>query len=125
MDYISRDDAIHLACDACNHLFGNEPCEPNDCNIMRSLKEHPAANVVEQKQGHWIEEDDGSLFYRCSVCGKAQGGNFTEIWMGEFHFCPNCGSSMVNTEFCNDCPYETCSISEIGSCVVADKEGSE
>ena len=52
----------------------------------------------EQKTGKWIHEDDGSASYRCSECGKHQYGNYSEIFMGVFHFCPNCGASRSEGE---------------------------
>ena len=110
-DYIKREDAV-LAIVA--FLRFTQPM------ARRIVDEIPSADVVdresyesmertvqkitdaiaktEQKHGKWIKEDDGSLFYRCSACGKAQYGNFSEIWMGEYHFCPNCGASMESPE---------------------------
>lgn len=52
------------------------------------------ADVRPVVRGKWIEEDDGTLFYRCSACGKASYGLFTEIYMGDVHYCPNCGADM-------------------------------
>ena len=54
----------------------------------------PSADVREVKQGKWVMEDDGTLFYRCSACGKAMHGWFAEIYIGDGHFCPNCGADM-------------------------------
>lgn len=49
-------------------------------------------------KGRWVHCDDGSISYRCSLCGKHQYGNFGEIFSGEFHFCPNCGAFMSEGE---------------------------
>lgn len=49
-------------------------------------------------KGRWVHCDDGSISYRCSLCGKHQYGNYSEIFSGEFHFCPNCGASMSEGE---------------------------
>ena len=51
-------------------------------------------DAVPVKHGHWIEEDEEIIEYKCSECGVYQYGNFGEILNGEFHFCPNCGAKM-------------------------------
>lgn len=53
---------------------------------------------TERKKGEWIHCDDGSVSYRCSVCGKHAYGNYSEIFSGEYHYCPNCGAEMEKGE---------------------------
>ena len=58
------------------------------------IAEQPTADVRENRKGKWIYCDDESISYRCSECGKHQYGSFSEIFSGEFRFCPNCGAEM-------------------------------
>lgn len=54
------------------------------------------ANAVEQKQGHWIANDDydGDVYYTCSRC--------EEPWVtiegtpqeNRMNYCPHCGAKM-------------------------------
>lgn len=57
----------------------------------------PSTEPVRMK-GKWVHCDDGSISYRCSLCGKHQYGNYSEIFSGEFYFCPNCGADMRGEE---------------------------
>lgn len=59
-----------------------------------AIKNAPTVDAVPVKHGHWIEEDEEIIEYKCSECGVYQYGNFGEILNGEFHFCPNCGAKM-------------------------------
>ena len=55
-DYIKREDAIKVLCDAC----GNVAC-PNGwiCVYYEEMQNIPAADVVERKTGEWISVNDG------------------------------------------------------------------
>ena len=55
---------------------------------------YPAV-VVGEKTGKWELHDDESFSYKCSVCGKHAYGCFSEVYAGEYHYCPNCGARMV------------------------------
>ena len=61
---------------------------------INDVKHQPAADAVEVQHGQWVHCDDGSLSWRCSVCGKHAYGNYAEVFSGEYHFCPNCGARM-------------------------------
>ena len=57
----------------------------------------PDADVVEQKQGKWIEygepEPWGKFqvwYWKCSECGA--------VGIDEWNYCPNCGARMMNDE---------------------------
>lgn len=103
-DYISREDALHAIGKAYGDIAEAEDNVrdlPAADVVGRELYQRALSDVVrltvegvKRKHGEWIEEDEGSLFFRCSNCGKAQGGNFSEIFSGEYHFCPNCGADM-------------------------------
>ena len=84
-DYISRENAINIVCDACNDVFGDEPCEPSDCEILLALKEYPAADVVEREHGEW-EWHPYSADWACICCDHHS--------MEHTNFCPNCGADM-------------------------------
>ena len=57
----------------------------------------PAADVVEMRRGKWIYREDRGRFpaCECSVCGiiKLKKGR-----TGKWHYCPNCGSRMVDED---------------------------
>lgn len=45
-EYITRNNAISAVCLGCNQQFSDEPCEPSDCTIRRSIMALPAADVA-------------------------------------------------------------------------------
>lgn len=45
-EYITRNNAISAVCLGCNQQFSDEPCEPSDCTIRRSIMALPTADVV-------------------------------------------------------------------------------
>lgn len=45
-EYITRNNAIAAVCLGCNQQFSDEPCEPSDCTIRRSIMALPAADVA-------------------------------------------------------------------------------
>ena len=44
-----------------------------------------------QRTGRWIWDDEG---YHCSECFYHAYGNTSEVMLGDFKFCPNCGARM-------------------------------
>lgn len=97
-EYISRDDAEKALLERCKET-GYGGLTPDDIRlVMRTPWRIPPADVRPVVRGKWQKEDDGTLFYRCSACGKALYGCFAEIYMGEVHYCPNCGADMREAE---------------------------
>ena len=90
LDYIFRDAAIAVLCDAC----GNAACPKGKiprCSYFERMQEIPAANVRPVRRGKWsIVYDDfmKSHYDTCSCCGKEYFG------ANGFNFCPNCGAMM-------------------------------
>lgn len=89
-DYIKRSDALeHFG----NYLLGYS-IQKDD--VIRGVKELPAADVEPVKHGRWIEQDSwGDTYYTCSICG----GDFVTLdgespEENEFYFCPMCGAKM-------------------------------
>jgi len=65
----------------------------DDWNLSYSndrLDEIPAADVVEVKHGHWIEDACGAIW--CSQCSHAE--ESCEQKMYRYRYCPNCGAKM-------------------------------
>lgn len=63
-----------------------------ESSVRKMLEQIPAA---QKEPGKWIEEDNGeSYFYSCSKCGKRFYNLLMEMMMGEYRYCPNCGTKM-------------------------------
>lgn len=59
---------------------------------MRQWFEHlPTA----RRTGRWIWDDEG---YHCTECFYHAYGNTSEVMLGDFKFCPNCGARMEEQE---------------------------
>ena len=58
--------------------------------MMQTMIDAPAADVVEVRHGRWIKIDGLSSDYYCSECNKKWWTPFPE----EMHYCPNCGAKM-------------------------------
>lgn len=97
-EYIERDAALQFVFDACAECM--DACEEfdgiyADCNQCMlegdklKLRDLPAADVVERKNGKWIWDDEG---YHCSECFYHAYGNTAEIYSGQYNYCPSCGS---------------------------------
>lgn len=71
-------------------LKNAQPTHDDGSNALDAL------DCVAQRMGEWIYEGSGS--FSCSECGKHQHGSFSEIYLGEFHFCPNCGAKMEGSQ---------------------------
>lgn len=63
-EYITRNNAISAVCLGCNQQFSDEPCEPSDCTIRRSIMALPTADVAPRAEV--IEE------YRKKVYAKME-----------------------------------------------------
>ena len=62
---------------------------------LDSLRLHGRpANVVEVKTGKGVLDEEDSPSWYCSECGKHAYGCFFEVYIGEYRYCPNCGSRM-------------------------------
>ena len=93
-DYISREEALMAVTRAKlpdttpkGVPIANGKRSVTDC--IRRIKEIPSADVVERKEGKWIDGGrDGP--YRHVICSEC-GYDF-----GNFHwgYCPNCGARM-------------------------------
>ena len=83
---------IQIFCNACGARTGlfvesdSERDKAVEAWNMRaeSVKEQPAADVVEVRHGRWIEDHE---FFKCSECGF-----LTDYRLS--NFCPNCGAKM-------------------------------
>ena len=66
-------------------------------NARMAITYAPTVDAEPVRHGHWIDPEDPTC-YKCSVCGKyatqEYGLNAPIFW----HYCPNCGSRMVNEE---------------------------
>ena len=50
------------------------------------------------RHGHWVERDDGEIYYKCSSCGFHAYGVALEILEGNYNYCPHCGAKMDEVE---------------------------
>ncbi len=82
-DTISRQDAIN-ALDSINCCGWVEDSWAKVSGIIEHV---PSA----QRTGRWIWDDEG---YHCSECFYHAYGNTSEVMLGDFKFCPNCGAEM-------------------------------
>ena len=56
------------------------------------LNQFPAADVVEQKQGKWLDVTTLDNEFICWVCSECRhGADFVDE---PYNFCPNCGADM-------------------------------
>ena len=89
-DCISRQAAIEAFCDDCRGLKPGQ-CEHWDsCKSQKELRSLPPVTPTERTgewENIWVNPDEeNSLMFRCSECGK--------ISVGRHNFCPNCGARM-------------------------------
>lgn len=115
-DYISREAAETLMCDACEYdctphkrASGQYLITADDCYHLRDLYNIPAADVAEVRHGRWENAkgkfrdcEGGAVFIisaTCSLCGR----QLNEVyWHGnppkKTPYCPNCGATMDESE---------------------------
>ena len=78
-----------FACEFCNSINSDEPCEPAECRCMRLIDEMPTVDAVEVVHGRIekVEIIPNYMWkYRCSYCQSDM-----ERW---HNYCPNCGAKM-------------------------------
>ena len=61
-EYITRNNAISAVCLGCNQQFSDEPCEPSDCTIRRSIMALPTADVAPRAEVEYWKEQ---CFHAC------------------------------------------------------------
>lgn len=86
-DLISRQAAIEAMESYSKFLWGRYHETFNLGAVASMLSDLPSA----QRTGRWIWDDEG---YHCSECFYHAYGNTSEVMMGDFKFCPNCGCAM-------------------------------
>lgn len=106
-EYISREAAETLMCDACEYdctphkrASGQSLITADDCYHLRDLYKIPAADVAPVVHAHWkeIEHEGETTLCECTSCGD---------WI-LFHYeyspdyCPTCGAKMDESEFAKD-----------------------
>lgn len=91
-DFISREAAIKVLCDAC----GNAACPKGlipRCSYYEKMQSIPAADVQPVKRGKDVCDSitDRHCEFKCSLCGE----EMLEVWCdNEFNYCPFCGALM-------------------------------
>lgn len=60
--------------------------------LMRVLRKIPAADVVERKQGKWLDVTTLDNEFICWVCSECRHG--ADFVYEPYNYCPNCGSYM-------------------------------
>ncbi len=92
-DYVNRDDLL----EAYSIEGGKRLLSP--ITLYMIAKEFPAADVVEQKHGKWVDTEPhlkdwqqrkNGMAYYCSVCGHRAGKNKHRT----YKHCPWCGAEM-------------------------------
>jgi predicted RNA-binding Zn-ribbon protein involved in translation (DUF1610 family) len=70
-------------------------------DVIASIENAPAADVVEVRHGSWVRTNDFYGFYMCSNCRSTQKDCqplYNKVW----HYCPNCGAKMDGERKCED-----------------------
>ena len=68
---------------------------PTVSYVESIIKEQPAADVAPVVHGRWIEDHD---YLKCPECGVMVKWDFTFFDIGNWNYCPNCGSKMDSKE---------------------------
>ena len=88
-DYIKREDAIAAAFSA--NAIGNSAYHDVYDTVER-IRRIPAADVVEQKHGKWLDVTTSDNEFICWVCSECRhGADFVDE---PYNYCPNCGARM-------------------------------
>lgn len=91
-DYISRQAAIEVLCDACGNVACPKGMIPR-CSYYDRMQSIPAADVQPVKRGVWKEHTVCSEDYMtCSNCWHSF--NYCDNDTERFNYCPNCGADM-------------------------------
>ena len=100
-DYISRQAAIEVLCDAC----GNAACPKGmipRCSYYDRMQSIPAADVQPVKRGRWFLRGGN---WCCSVCKRktlltleSNIGGCKEYGTVKTDYCPNCGAKMESED---------------------------
>jgi hypothetical protein len=95
-EYIEREAAIEFVkslidtmsvCTSIDECLGMKSMKNR---ALCALRDVPAADVVEVRHGHWIEDACGAIW--CSNCSHAE--ESCEQKMYRYRYCPNCGAKM-------------------------------
>ena len=89
-DYIKREDAIEVVRKSSISYLGTRFA------IEDAIEDIPAADVVEQKHGKWLEVTTLDNEFICWVCSECRHG--ADFVYEPYNFCPNCGASMRQQE---------------------------
>ena len=96
MIYISKDQAIRLACEAADDWDGGGN-KSRDAYIIDAIDGAEPADVQPVKHGEW-EREEYSPYVKCSHCGMAfdyaDGLLYLVAGSRLPNFCPNCGADM-------------------------------
>lgn len=99
-EYIEREAALRVLCDAC----GNAACPKGlipRCSYYEKMQSVPAADVRPVVRGKWHSQfyyRESTKSYDCEmhVCSEC-GGEWSydaETGMSSYNYCPNCGADM-------------------------------
>lgn len=84
------------------YAIGDAPCRACSIgDILDDVEGFPAADVVERKQGKWIENKEESEkhiepIFICSACENMEAWGYIE--KNTYNFCPHCGADMSEAE---------------------------
>lgn len=95
-DIIRRSDAI----DAFKKELTVGESKGNYVTICSAVGYEGARQILEslpsaRQKGKWIWDDEG---YHCSECFYHAYGNTSEVYCGDWNFCPHCGAWMEGEE---------------------------
>ena len=95
-DYIEREAAIKVLCDACVNIVCQKWLIPR-CSYYEKMQAIPAADVRPVVRGWWVTVTNGHGWHECSLCH-----DYAPLFQsGEEHltnYCPNCGADMRKKE---------------------------
>lgn len=62
---------------------------PYRADVNAEIMNAPTSDAEPVRRGHWNYENHN---YSCSVCGSKRSDDNLEIFMGDYKYCPICGS---------------------------------